>query len=174
MPEAAGYRLEPFDEDDFPLVERLMGDPAMTEHLGGPESPEKLAERHARYMRRTGKEGVGRMFKIVDDGTGEPVGSVGYWERDWRGGKIWETGWSVLPEFQGRGIATIATAQVIERARAEGKHRYLHAFPIPENGASNAICRKLGFEFLEEVEFEFPPGHFAPSNDWRLDLFADD
>jgi RimJ/RimL family protein N-acetyltransferase len=165
-------RLEPFDENDLPLVERLMGDPVMTEHLGGPESPEKLVERHERYMRGTGKEGVGRMFKIVDEETGEAVGSVGYWERDWRGGKVWETGWSVLPEFQGRGIATKATAQVVERARAEGMHRWLHAFPIPENSASNAICRKLGFEFLEEVEFEFPPGHFAPSNDWRLDLQA--
>jgi RimJ/RimL family protein N-acetyltransferase len=165
-------RLEPFGDDDFPLVERLMGDAAMTEYLGGPESPEKLRERHARYMRGTGKEGVGRMFKIVDEETGEALGSVGYWERDWRGGKVWETGWSVLSEFQGRGIATLATSQVVERARAEGTHRFLHAFPTPENGASNAICRKLGFTLLGEVEFEFPPGHVAPSNDWRLDLQA--
>jgi RimJ/RimL family protein N-acetyltransferase len=168
--EETAIRLEPFGEDDLPLVEKLMGDPAMTEYLGGPESPEKLAERHARYMRGSGKGGVGRMFKIVDDASGEPVGSVGYWERDWRDGKVWETGWSVLREFQGRGIATAATAQVIEKARAENKHRFLHAFPVPENAPSNAICRKLGFELLGEVEFEFPPGHFAPSNDWRLDL----
>jgi len=168
----AGVRLELFGPDDLPLVERLMGDPVMTEHLGGPESAEKLVERHERYMRHSGKEGVGRMFKIVDEETADAMGSVGYWERDWRGGKVWETGWSVLPEYQGRGIATQATAQVIDRVREEGTHRFLHAFPIPENGPSNAICRKLGFALLGEVEFEFPPGHFAPSNDWRLDLHA--
>jgi RimJ/RimL family protein N-acetyltransferase len=161
-------RLEPWGPDDLPLVEKLMGDPEMTKHLGGPESPEKLAERQARYLKAT--DSKARMFKIVDEATGEAVGSVGYWEREWRGETIYETGWSVLSEFQGRGIATVATGQAIERARAERKHRYIHAFPTPENGASNAICRKLGFELLGEVEFEFPPGHFAPSNDWRLDL----
>jgi RimJ/RimL family protein N-acetyltransferase len=168
MPDRSAFRLEPFGEDDLPLVERLMGDPAMTEHLGGPESPEKLVERHQRYLK--GTDSKARMFKIVDEATGEAVGSVGYWEREWRGEKVYETGWSVLPEFQGRGIATTATALAIERARAEKKHRFLHAFPIPDNAPSNAICRKLGFELLGEVEFEFPPGHFAPSNDWRLDL----
>jgi RimJ/RimL family protein N-acetyltransferase len=172
MSDRSAVRLEPFDENDFPLVEKLMGDPAMTEYLEGPETHEKLVDRHERYMRYTGEEGTGGMFKIVDEETGEALGSVGYWERDWRGDRIWETGWSVLREFQGRGIATDATAQVVERARAQRKHRYMHAFPTPENAASNAICRKLGFEFLEEVEFEFPPGHFGASNDWRLDLTA--
>jgi RimJ/RimL family protein N-acetyltransferase len=163
-------RLEPWDKDDFPLLERLMGDPVMTEHLGGPETPEKLRERQARYEKAT--DSKARMFKIVDEATGEAVGSVGYWEKEWQGEMIYETGWGVLPEFQGRGIAGAATAQAIELARAENKHRYLHAFPTPENAPSNAICRKLGFTLLGEVEFEFPPGHFAPSNDWRLDLRA--
>jgi RimJ/RimL family protein N-acetyltransferase len=168
--ERIDVRLEPWGQGDFALLERLMGDPVMTEHLGGPESPEKLRERQARYEKA--RDSKARMFKIVDEATGEPVGSVGYWEREWRGEQIYETGWSVLPEFQGRGIAGTATAQAIELVRAENKHRFLHAFPTPENGPSNAICRKLGFELLGEVEFEFPPGHFAPSNDWRLDLQA--
>jgi RimJ/RimL family protein N-acetyltransferase len=164
-------RLEPWGEDDLPLVQKLMGDPAMTEHLGGPETPEKLAERQERYA-KLGDSGKGRMFKIVDQATGEAVGSVGYWERTWRDQQIYETGWSVLPDFQGRGIAGEATAQAIEQARAEQKHRYLHAFPSPDNAPSNAICRKLGFTLLGEVEFEFPPGHVALSNDWQLDLRA--
>jgi RimJ/RimL family protein N-acetyltransferase len=160
----AGVRLEPWGKDDLPLVRRLMGDPAMTEHLGGPESEEKLVDRQRRYERETG------MFKIVDGETGEAVGSVGYWEKNWRGGTVYETGWSVLPEFQGRGIAVSGTRLVIEVARAERKHRYLHAFPSVENAPSNAICRKLGFELLGDQEFEYPKGHFMRCNDWRLDL----
>jgi RimJ/RimL family protein N-acetyltransferase/predicted nucleotidyltransferase len=169
-PDRVAVRLEPWSKDDFQLLERLMGDPVMTEHLGGPVSPEKLRERQARYEKAT--DSRARMFKIVDEATGEPLGSVGYWEREWRDEQIYESGWSVLTEFQGRGIATAATAQAIELAREENKHRYLHAFPPPENGPSNAICRKLGFTLLGEVEFEFPPGHVAASNDWRLDLWA--
>lgn len=42
--------LRAWVEGDLPLHERLLGDPAMTEHLGGPESPEQLRERHARYL----------------------------------------------------------------------------------------------------------------------------
>ena len=160
-------RLEPWGENDVWLVERLMGDPKMTEHLGGPESPEKLAKRHHRYAR----PGSG-MFKIVDDETGEAAGSVGFWEREWQGERVYETGWSVLPEVQGRGIAGRATAQVIELARADGKHRYLHAYPSVDNAPSNAICRKLGFTLLGEHEFEFPPGHWMRCNNWRLDLQA--
>jgi RimJ/RimL family protein N-acetyltransferase len=147
-----------------------MGDPAMTEHLGGPESSEKIAERHARYLRASNSNS--RMFKIVDEATGDAAGSVGYWERDWRGGQVYETGWSVLPGFQGRGVAALATALVIDAAKAERKHRFLHAFPSIHNAPSNAICRKLGFALLEEVEFEYPKGSFMRCNDWRLDLFA--
>jgi RimJ/RimL family protein N-acetyltransferase len=49
----------------------------------------------------------------------------------------------------------------------------MHAFPTVDNGPSNAICRKVGFTFQEEVDFEFPPGNLMRCNDWRLDLFAD-
>jgi RimJ/RimL family protein N-acetyltransferase len=139
----------------------------MTEHLGGPESPEKIAERQARYVRT--KSGL---FKIVDEESGEGVGWVGYWPRTWRDDEVYEIGWAVLPRFQGRGIAGMGTSQAIDRARAEQKHRFLHAFPSVENGPSNAICRKLGFTLVGEVEFEYPKGHFMRCNDWRLDLFA--
>jgi RimJ/RimL family protein N-acetyltransferase len=166
-------RLEPWGEDDFPLLESLLGDPAMTEHLGGPESPEKLAERQARYE-KIDDSGTGRMFKIVDEESGEGVGSVGYWEKSWRDGQVYETGWSVLPAFQGRGIAGEATAQVVDLARAERKHRYLHAFPSVDNAPSNAICRKLGFTLLEALDFEYPPGNPMRCNDWRLELFSED
>ena len=165
-------RLEAWADGDLPLLRRLMGDPAMTEHLGGPESEEKIVERQGRYE-KIGGTGTGRMFKIVDEESGEGVGSVGYWDREVGDTTVWETGWSVLPEFQGRGIAGEATRQAIEAARAEGKHRYFHAYPSVDNAPSNAICRKLGFELLGEDAFEYPPGNPMVCNDWRLDLSGD-
>jgi len=168
--EQTTVRLEPWGPGDFELLQKLLGDPVMTEHLGGPESPEKLADRQRRYE-RIPATGTGRMFKIVDEATGEGVGSVGYWEKEWRGGTVYETGWSVLPAFQGRGIAGLATGRVIDAARAERKHRFLHAFPSVDNAPSNAICRKLGFTLLEALEFVYPPGNSMRCNDWRLELF---
>jgi RimJ/RimL family protein N-acetyltransferase len=167
-------RLEPWGKEDLPLLEKTVGDPQMMVYLGGPESAEKMAERQVKFE-GLADSGTGRMFKIVDETTGEAVGSVGYWDKDWRDRQVYETGWFVLPAFQGRGIAVEATAQVIVLAKSEGKHRYLHAFPAVENGASNAICRKLGFTLIEAHEFEYPPGagNLMQCNDWRLDLRAD-
>jgi RimJ/RimL family protein N-acetyltransferase len=157
-------RLEPWGEDDLPLLEQLLGDPAMTEHLGGPESHEKIVERQARYVKAESG-----LFKIVDE-TGEGVGWVGYWDKTWREQEVYEIGWAVLPAFQGRGIAGMATSQAIALARSERKHRFLHAFPSVDNAPSNAICRKLGFTLLGATEFEYPKGNFMQCNDWRLDL----
>jgi hypothetical protein len=42
---SATVTLKPWESGDLPLLERLMGDPRMTAHLGGPESPDKLRER---------------------------------------------------------------------------------------------------------------------------------
>jgi RimJ/RimL family protein N-acetyltransferase len=164
-----GVRLEPWGKDRLPLLRATVGDPSMTEHLGGPETEEQLVARQARFE-RLAESGKGRMFAVVLDGAPEPVGSVGYWEREWRGEQVFETGWFVLPAYQGRGIAAAATALVIDLARADRTHRSLHAFPSIENAPSNAICRKLGFTLVEEIEFEYPPGHLMRCNDWRLEL----
>ncbi len=51
MSDRGAVRVEPWGEGDPPLLEKLMGNPEMTEHLGGPESREKIAERQARYER---------------------------------------------------------------------------------------------------------------------------
>jgi RimJ/RimL family protein N-acetyltransferase len=167
----SAVRIEPWGEGDLPLLQRLLGDPEMTKHLGGPESSQKIIERQARYERM--KDGdKGRVFKVVKEPDGETVGWVGYWDKTWRDETIYEVGWSVLPAHQGRGIASMATAQAIARARSDGKHRFLHAFPSVDNLPSNAICRKLGFTFVEKREFEYPPGRFMQCNDWRLDLLA--
>jgi RimJ/RimL family protein N-acetyltransferase len=164
---SATVTLEPWGRGDLPLLERLMGDPRMTEHLGGPENRDKLHDRQRRYEH---PEAGDRSFKIVDVTSGSDAGWIGFWTKKWRDDQVYEVGWMVVPEFQGRGIAVAATAQVIELAKCDEEHRFMHAFPSVDNAASNAICRKLGFELLEACEFEFPKGNFMTCNDWRLDL----
>lgn len=162
-------RIEPWGDGDLPLLKKTVGDPELMEHLGGPESDEKIADRQAKFA-RLAASGTGRMFKIVDVATSEAVGSVGYWDRSWRGDEVYEMGWFVVSGHHGRGIASMGTAQAIATARAEDRHRFVHAFPSVENAPSNAICRKMGFTLLEACEFEYPPGSFMRCNDWQLDL----
>lgn len=139
----------------------------MMRHLGGAESTEKIAERQRRYEQL----GSGQ-FKIVEQAGGEGAGWVGYWDREWRGQDIYEIGWAVIPAFQGRGLAVAAARETIAAARAEARHRFVHAYPGVENVASNAICAKLGFVLLGPCELEYPPGRSMRCNDWRLDLLA--
>jgi RimJ/RimL family protein N-acetyltransferase len=161
--------LQPWSEGDLPLLEKLLGDPSMTEYLGGPESPEQIRKRHQRYLRLPETD---HMFKIISNTTSEALGSIGYWEKEWRDQLVYEMGWSVLPEHQGQGIATRAGELVLEHAGLENRHRFMHAFPSVSNAASNVICRKLGFSLLGEYEFEYPPGNLMKCNDWRFDLFG--
>jgi RimJ/RimL family protein N-acetyltransferase len=137
----------------------------MMEHLGGPESEAKIADRQARYERLSSTQ-----FKIVVEETGERVGWVGYWDRDFHDEPVFEIGWAVVPPHQGRGIAAAAVALAIEKAGGERTPRRVYAYPAVDNGPSNAICRRLGFELLGVEEFEFPKGTLMRSNVWRLEL----
>ncbi len=163
--------IRPWTADDLGMLKRTMGDPAMTQFLGGPEPEEKLVSRNQKYA-EIGDIGKGRMFVITVNG--EPAGTIGYWEHDARDGLAWETGYSVVPEFQGQGVATAATLLVIEEARKEKKHRWMHAYPRIDNAGSIAISRKAGFELLGNFEYEYPPGNPIVCNDWRFDLFGED
>jgi RimJ/RimL family protein N-acetyltransferase len=161
--------LREWAEGDLPLLERLLGDPAMTVHIGGPETPEHLRARHERYLRARDTE-PGGLFAVVVGERGDSAGWVGYWETAWGGQKVWEAGWSVLPEYQGRGVASTATALMIEHAAAAGGHRFVHSFPSVDNAASNAVCRNAGFVLRGPVDVEYPPGCPMRANDWCYDL----
>src|SRR4051812_22570792 len=112
MPQIA---IEPWTDADLGLLQRL-NTPEVWAHLGGPETEEKVLERHARYL-DVGPDGSGRMFTVVLLPERVRVGNIGYWEREWQGETVYETGWHVLPEFQGRGIAGAAATAIIDEAR---------------------------------------------------------
>jgi RimJ/RimL family protein N-acetyltransferase len=158
-------RLDAWSDDDLALLRRINA-PEMTVHLGGPETEEKVLARHRRYLAGS----TGNMFRVTLLPEETAVGSIGYWERPWRDDLVFETGWSVLPEYQGLGIAATAAVAVAARAAAEGRHDQLHAFPSVDHPASNGVCRRAGFTLLGEVDFEYPPGRPIRCNDWMLTL----
>jgi len=65
--------LEPWTGDDMPLLVQL-NTPEMTEHLGGPETPEQLDNRHRRYVAAFGSAAA-HIFKVVLLPEGVPVGA---------------------------------------------------------------------------------------------------
>jgi RimJ/RimL family protein N-acetyltransferase len=164
---APAIRLDTWTDAGLSLL-RQANTPEMMAHLGGPETEAQILDRHQRYLRLT-EAGAGQMFAVIlPDERG--AGIIGYWERPWRHETVYETGWHVLPAFQGRGIATAAARAVAALARTQHRHRNLHAFPASDHPASNAVCRKAGFTLLGETDIEYPPGSIMRCNDWRLGL----
>jgi len=165
-PFVTNVRLVPWTEDDFALLVRLNA-PEMTEHLGGPETREQLERRHMRYIAVADSDSS-HILRVMLEPEGVSVGGVNFWDREWNGEEVYEMGWGVLPEFQGRGIASASVAQAVELARATKRRAAVHAFPSVENAPSNGICRKVGFTLLGEVRFEYPKGHWMQCNDWVI------
>jgi len=163
-----GVWLKPWSPNDLPVLERSNTD-EMTVYLGGPESPEKLAERHARFL-RLWESGEARMFTIWSSEAAEPVGSIGYWTTAWHDALVYETGWSIATRHQGRGLASRALRKCLEYAASHGDRDSVVAFPRLDNLASNALCRKLGFVLAGEEDFEYPKGHPIRVNAWVFDL----
>lgn len=165
--------LRPYAEGDMWILERTIGDPIQMAHLNGPESAEKLRERHKNCLTRSEDPSHGCDYIITIGPEKVAAGHTGYWEREWEGQEGWETGWFVLPELQGKGIASAAMKKLVSHV-AKLDRKYLFAFPSVNNGPSNAICRKLGFNLTGETDFEYPykSGNYLRVNIWRLDLKA--
>jgi RimJ/RimL family protein N-acetyltransferase len=162
-------KLRFYSAGDLELTVALECDPEMMRELGGPVSRESAEDAHRRRV--DGVKSDPWWFVIVPEGDGPAAGAIGIWESEWQGEPVDEVGWMVLPEFQGRGIASEALGLLIDRLRATRRSERVHAFPGVTNGASNALCRKYGFAHRGESEVKFRDRPLRV-NHWALDLTA--
>jgi len=86
---------------------------------------------------------------------GVVAGTVSLWDHEWQGESIDEIGWMVLPEHQGRGLASAGVAEALRRADEAARWRVLHAFPAATNTPSNALCRKHDFTWRGPIEYAY-------------------
>jgi RimJ/RimL family protein N-acetyltransferase len=154
--------LEAYTDRDFWLTEALETDPEVMRELGGPIERDKLPGIHRRRL------GDPWWFKIATEAGGPAVGTIGVWETQHGDETLHETGWMVLPAYQGRGIASAALTLLIERVRAERRFHSIHAFPPVTNAPSNALCRKFRFVLLGHADFVYS-GRTLHCNHWALD-----
>ncbi len=130
---------------------RLLGDPRMMCHLGGPESPEKLDERPGtlREARLAPVQDPGRRRSMrIRSATGRGSGQ----RQD-----LWEVGWAVVPEFQGRGIATRGHALADRgdplRSRSVGRDTCL---PVGRQRGFQRGVQEGGLSSLGRIRFRVP------------------
>ena len=165
--------------DDLQAYLRMRTDPRMMAELGGPQDPAEMAAKVARDVAASAADTAWTSM-IVPDGADPSVvaGTVTLWSHheDDDGGDdggspaktISEIGWMVLPEFQGRGLATTAVRAVLVRAARDGRWGTVHAFPSITNEPSNRLCRRSGFRLLGERDTTFARQVFR-TNHWVVD-----
>ena len=134
--------------------------------LGGPVPREDIPALHRRRLDAVASDPWWLVIVTEDD---EPAGAIGIWEAEYDGSAIHETGWMLLAAFHGRGLATAALGQLLDRARDEPRYEQLHAFPGVSNAASNALCRKFGFELLGQKDGSYRDAPLR-LNHWVLTL----
>ena len=90
-------------------------------------------------------------WALEEKASGAFVGRAGtHWpERDdWPGIEI---GWALHPDHWGKGYATEAGAAAVEYAFAHHDVDALYSVILPENTASQAVARRLGFTLWRDA-----------------------
>jgi RimJ/RimL family protein N-acetyltransferase len=155
--------------DDLDLYIAMRTDPVVMAELGGPLPIETVPDKVRRDAEAAASGESWNLAIVPEESNGEAVGIVVMWNHEDNGEIISEIGWMLRRDAMGRGIGTRAVTMALERAAADPRWQVLHAHAGVNNAASNAICRKLGFELVGLHE-----GYFADrlltSNHWRLDL----
>ena len=139
------YRLSDF-EDHF----KLCADPNVMRYLLGGKPLSRLeARRHMAFLvGHWALLGYG-YFAAEEKASGRFVGRIGFTNPEgWPG---FELGWTIAPEFQGRGFATEGGRRLLEYAFNEMNRDHVISVIHPDNGPSIKVAERLG-EKLEGSE----------------------
>jgi Acetyltransferase (GNAT) domain len=115
-------RLRDVERGDVGAYVRMRCDPVMMAELGGPRPREVIAAKIARDSVQAAADAAWTKMIIADeDAPGVVADSVTLWSREDREAAMPEIGWMILPEFQGRRIATAAVRMLLGCARKQDR-----------------------------------------------------
>ncbi|MFF8637389.1 GNAT family N-acetyltransferase [Streptomyces pilosus] len=138
----------PTHEDAF-TWHHLFDDPDVMEFHGGRAADLSVYEELTARQRRHDAQ-LGFCLWTVTDTSGRVIGFTGAqpWERDWGPTGEIEIGWRLGREHWGKGYATAAARETLERVGAAGV-RGVVAMVDARNARSTAVTRRLGMRLAE-------------------------
>jgi RimJ/RimL family protein N-acetyltransferase len=102
-------------------------------------------------QRSPGEPGGWVQLTVEERDTGHPVGDVGLSPADDEPGVI-KVGYTMAPEFQGRGYATEAVGALIDYAFDRLRADVVRAYASAENAPSIRVAEKVGMTLMERFE----------------------
>lgn len=111
-------------------------------YLGGKTLDRIQAWRHLAYqLGHWQMLGYG-YYAVEEKGSGLLIGRVGYTNHP--GWPAFELGWTIIPEYQGRGYATEAARMLLDYAFTTLDRPHVVSLIHPDNAPSRRVAEKLG------------------------------
>ena len=159
--------LRPFKDDDVDDYFGVLDSPEVRRWLHIPESLDRSDawQQMAWFVGQWELRGTGH-WALEEKKSGQFVGRAGLHRperHDWPGVEV---GWVLHPDYWGKGYATEAGAVAVRYGFEELQVDKLFSCILPENHRSQAVAKRLGFEFLEERVLAFFPK--LPHGIWVL------
>tara|TARA_A100001037_G_scaffold130346_1_gene118066 strand:+ start:36566 stop:37093 length:528 start_codon:yes stop_codon:yes gene_type:complete len=159
--------LRPFKDDDVDDYFGVLDSPEVRRWLHIPESLDRSDawQQMAWFVGQWELRGTGH-WALEEKKSGQFVGRAGLHRperHDWPGVEV---GWLLHPDYWGRGYATEAGAVAVRYGFEDLQVDKLFSCILPENHRSQAVAKRLGFEFLEERVLAFFPK--LPHGIWVL------
>ena len=143
-----------WDYKDITLAKKLWGDEKVAKYISakGYFTDEEIQSRLEKEISNEKQLGI-QYWPMYLKETGEFIGCCGlrpyHLEKN-----IYETGYYLLPQFWGRGLATEALKRVIDYAFNYLKVSNIFSGHNPNNIASKKVLEKVGFNFIRNEYYE--------------------
>ncbi len=159
--------LRPFKDGDVHDFFSMMDSREVRDALHVPDDygPSEAFKDMAAWLGQWELRGTGH-WALEEKNSGRFVGRAGLHQperRDWPGVEV---GWALHPDFWGYGHATEAGAAAASYGFEQLGAGELFSCILAENHRSQAVAKRLGFEFMEERILEFFPK--LPHQIWIL------
>jgi len=148
--ETERLRFRMLRESDFPTYEKWCASIDVMRYLGGKTLDRIAAWRHmAFFIGHWTLRGYG-YYAVEEKSTGDFIGRVGFTnQQGWPG---FELGWTIWPEYQGRGYATEAARMLLPYAFDVLDQPHVISLIHPDNTPSRKVAEKLGEKIEGETE----------------------
>jgi len=137
---------------DFDDIFKLHNDPLVARTLGGTKTESEVKQCLVNYINQWQKHGY-CYWIFFDKKTSEFIGRGGLRHVSINNRDEVEIGFSVKSKFWGKGFATEIGKTAIEVARSFSNINNLVCFTTPDNKASLAVMKKLGFVYEHDFEY---------------------
>ena len=151
--ETTRLRGTPLDRSNFDDLCRMHNDPRVMATMGGLRPDDESAGFIDDVERLWRDHGYGLWF-LREKATGAFAGRGGLLHTDIGGADEVELGYTFMPEFWGRGLATEFAIEAVRLAFEVFKLDNIVCFTLTTNSASQRVMEKAGFQFERRLIHE--------------------